>query len=217
MRSRVPLGITLALAALVGLLPTCDSGPSGDEASMPIRGGRLISTPDMDGWQHTGEGGFDVTVEDGRAVYTSRGGLGLLWYEEPLDDFELALRLQVAEARTNSGVFLRVPDPSDPAYISRSFEVQIDTGGEGTAATGAIFDVQSPIAAAPLAPGVWHRMDIRAVGPRVQVWIDGVVVNDFLAHTGGEVSSYELEGFVGLQNHSAADVVRFRDVRLRSV
>lgn len=176
----------------------------------------MISTPDMEGWHHSGEGGFDVTVEGGRAVYASSGGLGLLWYEEPLGDFELSLELKVAEARTNSGVFLRVPDPSDPAYISRSFEVQIDTGGEGTAATGAIFDVQAPIVAAPLAPGVWHRMDIRALGPRILVWVDDVLVNDFRAHTGGKVSSYELTGFVGLQNHSEADVVRFRNVRLSS-
>lgn len=205
----------MVLAASVGLLPACDSGPSRDEASAP--GGRVISTPDMHGWHQTGEGGFDVTVEGGRAVYTSRGGLGLLWYEERLGDFELTLELQVAEGRTNSGVFLRVPDPLDPAYVSRSFEVQIDTGGEGTAATGAIFDVQEPIVAAPLAPGVWHRMDIRAIGSRVLVWVDEVLVNDFLAHTGGKVGSYELEGLVGLQNHSEADVARFRNVRLSSV
>lgn len=176
--------------------------------------GRLISTPGLEGWQHSGAGSFDVTVENGLAVYTSRGGLGLLWYETQLGDFEVTLDFQVAETRTNSGVFLRVPDPMDEAYVSRSFEVQIDTGGEGTAATGAIFDVQPPIVTQPLQPGVWHGMRIRAVGSRILVWIDDVLVNDFRARTGGKVVSYAPEGFLGLQNHSDADVVRFRDVRL---
>jgi hypothetical protein len=185
-----------------------------DLPRQPPGRGTLISGPDLSGWQHTGAGGFDVTVEEGSAVYTSRGGLGLLWYERPVDDFELSLDIQVSEARSNSGIFVRVPDPTTEAYFTNSFEVQIDTGGVGTAATGAIYDVQAPLTTFDLRPHVWHAMQIRAVGPRVSVWIDDVLVNDFRSRPGGQVTSYAPAGFLGLQNHSDADVVRFRDIRL---
>jgi hypothetical protein len=217
-RSRVLVVIGVAMAASVvvaaGILMR-EPGPSGTaRPPKPSGQGRLISTPDLSGWQHSGAGGFDVTVQDGAPVYTSRGGLGLLWYESPLDDFEVTLDVQVGEGRMNSGIFLRVPDPTTEAYITESFEVQIDTGGQATAATGAIYGVQSPVTPFALRPNVWHDMRIRADGPRITVWIDDVLVNDFQARTGGQVGSYAPAGFLGLQNHSDADVVRFRDVRL---
>lgn len=218
MRWRFLLGVAAVAsgAAVSGALAACGGDPGAGDASTPGPG-RPISTADLAGWRQGGAGRFDVSVEDGDAVYTSRGGLGLLWYEERLADFEVTLELQVPEGRANSGVFVRVPDPTDEAYVFESFEVQIDTGGEGTAATGAIYDVQAPIASVELRPGVWHRMRVRAEGPRIRAWIDGVLVNDFRARTGGKVRSYALEGYLGLQNHSEADVVRFRRVRVREL
>ena len=180
-------------------------------------GAQLISTPDFEGWQHAGAGHFDASTRSGQVIYTTRGGMGLLWYEEELDDFEVTFRFKVGRAGGNSGVFLRVPDGNDPRYVNESFEVQIDPGGVGTSATGAIYDVQPPLVPVVPVPGRWYHMVIRAEDTNIRVYIDDMLVNYFEARRGGKVTSYELEGHLGLQNHSDADVVRFRGIRLRDL
>ena len=176
---------------------------------------RLISTADFSGWDHSGAGHFEASTHGGKVVYATRGGIGLLWFEEVQDDFRLSFRFKVSPEGGNSGVFLRVPHPDGDRYIYESFEVQIDPRGAGTSATGAIYDVQPPLVLVVPEPGTWYRMVVTAKGERIKVFIDDILVNDFQARPGGKVESYELQGHIGLQNHSDSDVVRFRGIRLR--
>lgn len=207
MRRIIVVAVVLTAAALAGLPLRGVTGGSSETA-------RLISTPDLKGWRHSGEGSFDVQTRDGTTIYITRGGMGLLWWKQELNDFEVSFDFKVSRSGGNSGIFLRVPDPTVDTYVYESFEVQVDPRGVGTSATGAIYSVQPPLVPVVPQPGTWYRMVIRASGEEVRVLIDGVLVNVFRARAGGQVESYALEGHLGLQNHSANDVVRFRDIRL---
>ena len=204
----VGVAVSALAVTVASALPPDGPGPR------PTGNPRVISHPRFKGWTHWGSGHFDSRRVDGRTIYVTRGGMGLLWFEEDLSDFTVTFGFRVGRAGGNSGIFLRVPDPVGDDHVHRSFEVQIDPDGTGTSATGAIYDLQPPLVLVVPEPGTWYRMRIVVAGERTRVYIDGVLVNDFTARTGGTVKSYELHGYLGLQNHSDADVVRYRSIRL---
>jgi hypothetical protein len=83
------------------------------------------------GWTHVGSGEF---VSQGLTVET-KGGIGLLVYEdEPdLEDFVLRFQWRAPTIRNNSGVYVRVPANliADPQKAVKSgYEIQIDNTGE---------------------------------------------------------------------------------------
>lgn len=204
--ARVLIGVAAAILLGTALVQLLDR--AGSEAENLV-------TPDMAGWRHTGGGSFVVEQVDGETVYRTEGGMGLLWLDRVLIDFTLRLEVQVPPERANSGVFIRIPEPPvDDSYVSRAFEVQIDTGGEDAAATGAVYGIQPPFVPVELEPGAWHTVTIRAAGPQIDVMIDGVTVNTFQARRDGPVTDFAASGYIGLQNHSDADTVRFRRIEL---
>ena len=166
------------------------------------------------GWNHYGPGHFELDPETG--VLSSHGGMGLLWYSaRQLDDFVLELEYKCAGERTNSGVFLRIPEmPANNEYIYHSFEVQIDDASEGTHHTGAVFDAEAPSEHAGKPAGEWNQMRIAFVGDRIEVWINGKQVVDWQAEPRGKIRDFAARGFIGLQNHDDVAPVYFRNVRL---
>jgi hypothetical protein len=161
------------------------------------------------GWTMAGPGGFEV--EDGALV--SQGGMGLLWYERrTFRDFELEVEWKVAERCANSGVFVRFPvRPRSPQdAVASGYEVQIDDcdprGLEFQ--TGSIYDVAPASRLASRPAGQWNRYEIRVVGQRYTVVLNGERVTEFDGARGAF-------GYVGLQNHDPGSRVSFRRVRAR--
>ncbi|XVV17740.1 ThuA domain-containing protein [Actinoplanes sp. CA-131856] len=143
------------------------------------------------------------------------GGLGMLYYTKPFKDFSLTLQFRdvaPGDARGNSGVFTRFPDPRIPldqrpagscgtvgsARTSQAWvaiycghEVQIYDGETGEPQkTGSIynFDV-NPLAAAGVTPkNVWNRYEIKVVGQHYTIIRNGKVINEF-DNTPGKQSS----------------------------
>lgn len=144
------------------------------------------------------------------------GGLGMLWYaDKEFGDF--SLRLQYRDARTdgafsNSGVFVRFPDPrvpldqrpagscgtigaarTSPAWVAIfcGQEVQIYDGPTGEPQkTGSIYNF-APLnleQARPVPQGQWNDYEIRVVGQHYTIIRNGVVINEF-DNTPGKTSS----------------------------
>ena len=189
---------------------------------------QLFNGHNLKGWQHVGAGSF--TVQDG--LLKTQGGMGLLyWGAGPFDDCEIKVVYKMEHENDNSGVFIRIPgQPTDPwMAVNRGYEVQIDNhpelGGEDDYhVTGTLYSLTSP-KAKPGKPGPeWNTMLIRIEGPRTQVFVNEVRVTDY---TEGQPVpdkklSYEPDrglrpnkGWIGLQNHSAKDVVDFKTVAIR--
>ena len=158
-----------------------------------------------DGWRMAGTGSFALVDH----VLETRGGMGLLWYSaQSFTDFVLDIDWQVARVEDNSGVFVRFPDPGgDPwVVVNEGYEIQIhDTAPEPIHQTGGIYSFAAPSVVASNPPGSWNHYSIECVAQQYVVVLNGVEVTRF---TGSRAA----EGFVGLQNHDPASLVRFRRV-----
>ncbi len=165
--------------------------------------------PFESGWIQAGPGGY--TVKDG--VATPHGGMGLWWYgAKSYRNFILKIEFQQERITSNSGVYVRFPDPKgDPWHaVHNGYEIQIAGDQPSKNATGAVYDFQAATSV-PLKPaGEWNEYEIACVGHRYTVRLNGVLVNDY-------VGSRNLSGHIGIQNHDDKSIVRYRNVRVREL
>ena len=73
---------------------------------------KLFDGKTYDGWKMAGKGNF-LIIENEKSLLT-QGGMGLLWYyKKKFKDFILTLEWKVTNRSDNSGVFVRIPNPSN--------------------------------------------------------------------------------------------------------
>ena len=171
----------------------------------------LFDGATLNGWVQAGPGSFAV---DNGALRT-QDGMGLLWYSlAQFRNFELMVDWKITQAGDNSGIFVRFPDPNGDPFnaVREGYEVQIDDLGSPDGAlihqTGAIYDLEPPLALPANPPGTWNTYIIRAVGQTYNVTLNGTsVIADFQGNR-------STRGFIGLQNHLPKDVVFFRNISI---
>ena len=114
------------------------------------------------------------TLEEG--VLARRGG-GFLWTRERYRNFVLTGEFKF-DPKANSGVFLRTADRKN--WLHTGIEMQVlDSHGKkkpGKHDCGAIYDIQAPSANAVKPAGQWNNFRITAIGPRLEVELNGVRV-----------------------------------------
>ena len=180
---------------------------------------RLWNGRDFTGWQRAGRGVW--TIEDRALVGRydhDKPGPGYLLTAAEYQDFRLSLEFWVSKGG-NSGVFVREPNRTwghrgddRPAHGNRrGYEVQVDYNDPKNP-TGSIYNLGR---ATKLAGGEerWNRMEIECLGPRVKVWIDGELVNDFSP-------AKAQKGVIGLQIHGGKPhhhVIKYRDLELKDL
>ncbi|MFC0105207.1 ThuA domain-containing protein [Kibdelosporangium aridum] len=120
---------------------------------------------------------------------------------------------------------------TSPAWVAIycGHEIQIYDGETGEPQkTGSIYNFD-PIGlpgAGATPKGVWNDYEVRVVGQHYTIIRNGKVINEF-DNTPGKQSSRAgdpptdlrqfFSGFLGLQNHGNADVIDFRNIRVRSL
>ena len=130
-------------------------------------------------WQTNG----DITVADDDGGVRISGGLGFLQSSTTSDDFLLQATVLVHTPETNSGVFFRAMEPSQPTE-SNGYEMQVSTEYEGDrtrpvdAGAGAIFRRQDARLVL-LDAGVPTTMTLIASGDRFMTWVGGYPVVSF--------------------------------------
>ena len=194
-----------------------DEEPCPEPQTPPEGYVSLFDGETLDGWTMAGPGGFEIS-ECG--LLQPYGGMGLLWYDQrTFSDFRLRVDFRVHRPTDNSGVFIRFPDPQGDPWnpVDQGYEVQIYDGTDDPLTrTGAIytFAPAEPLATNPI--GEWNTMEIEAIGQEYRVILNGVEVTTY---TGD--GSRPLEGYVGLQNHSAGQAagesVEFRNVWIKDL
>jgi hypothetical protein len=215
-RGGMRLVVVAAVVALLGV--SCSGEDGGCEALAPsVPGARLLfdgTEESLARWAHAGPGSFEL--QEDCALRTS-GGLGLLWHDDEPVAAPATIRVEwMTSDDANSGVFVGFPAVGDDPLVAveQGYEVQIDAVDEAGWTTGAIYGFQ-PADAAGVAEALndgWNTFEI-ALGPNeIVVSLNGLVVNRF---TPADPERADLaHGFVGLQNHSDADVVFFRRVEV---
>ena len=184
----------------------------------------LFNGKDLTGWEHVGAG--ELVVEDGQLKTV--GGMGHLWYTpRKLRDVELTVVYKTEHEKTNSGVFVRLPepprDPSRPAHDG--YEIQIDDSGAGDRVTGVLFSLNEA-KTRPGKPGEWNEMVIALDGDRTVVTLNGEVVTDYTegdpvlpkkAETDAARGRRPTEGYIALQNRGDGHTVYFKEVSIKPI
>ncbi len=164
-------------------------------------------------WRQAGPGGF--TLADG--TLTSFGGMGLLWY--PVRTFSnYSLKVDwMMPGDDNGGVFIGFPDPlGDPwGPVNAAHEIQIDaTDADPSRTTGSVYSFQAPNTTARAAalnpPGQWNTYEIGVHGQRVEIWLNGIKINDYMSTR--NISN----GYIGVQNDGAGADINYRNIRIKT-
>lgn len=179
----------------------------------------LFDGTSVEGWKQAGPGSFELG-EDGSL--TSVGGLGLFWYEaREFGAYSLKLDWKMASESgdDNSGVFIGFPPSDDPwSAVNNGYEIQIDATDVPEKTTGAVYGFQSAdIEARDRAlnpPGEWNTYELRVEGEHLELWLNGVKINDF---TNTDPARSLAQGQIGIQNHGDADKVSFRNIRVKEL
>ncbi|MFI1937381.1 OmpL47-type beta-barrel domain-containing protein [Streptomyces purpureus] len=192
-------------------------------------------------WQHVGGGSFALNADGSMTSGTSRAGLGMLWFpQRAYGDFSLKLRWRddaPGSGNANSGVFVRFPyvheNPEEPrpewVAIKYGHEIQVLDRPDGDMyKSGSVYGFDRVgLGGAGVTPkGSWNDCEIRVEGQHYSVYRNGVLINEFenaggqdfypaRADDPGTDGRRYASGYIGLQVHGTADVISYRDIRIR--
>lgn len=184
------------------------AGFSLSAASDPLFNGR-----DLSGWvvMHGGE----WTVEDGALV----GRNGTNWTTNPehsgswlrtekeYGDFVMELEYAISP-RGNSGIHFRSALEKNPSFTGYEMQIVDDAGREPRkGSTGALYDVVAASRNMSRPAGEWNKVRLTCKGNRIQVELNGEKIVDY-------VGDRSTRGYIGLQNHDARSVIKFRNIRV---
>ena len=162
----------------------------------------------MDNWSVTGSAA-NWRAEDGaiQADKTTGKGASVLVSKRSFKDLELYAEFWAADD-TNSGVYIRAPNPNTVNTASGAYEVQIwDQNPNPAYSTGSLVNVA---AVSPIykAGGRWNTYEIYAKGSQITVKLNGVVtvsIQDAKTH----------EGRIGLQFNGGP--IKFRKLLVKEL
>ncbi len=196
-----------ALALLAATLTGCCC-TGGKSESQSLFNGR-----DLTGWVALHGGGW--TVEDGVIVgrngtnWTTNPEKSGSWLrtEKEYGDFILELEFAINQGG-NSGVFIHSALEKNPAFTGHEMQILDDHGKEPKKyTTGSLYDVIAPTKNMSKPHGEWNRARIASQGRHIEVTLNG----ETIVHSDTDRLT---RGYIGLQNHDAKAVVKFRHIRL---
>ena len=189
---------------------------------------QLFNGKDLTGWKQVGPGSH--YVENG--LLKSKGGMGLLvWQGEKFQNCIIRVVFAMRDSNSNSGVFIRIPPMPTEEWmpVNKGYEVQIDNAPEKSGEdeyhyTGMLYSLTKPLAKTGKPGPQWNTMEITLDGPRTIVYLNGVKVTDFKEGDPVPAKKFDFEpergprpesGYMGVKNHSDADVVFFKEVSVK--
>ncbi|MEM7261807.1 MAG: DUF1080 domain-containing protein [Planctomycetota bacterium] len=217
-RRATPAVSRLLLATLVVGLIVPSVVVGGDPVS-------LFDGKTLKGWTSRGKHGkATFRVEDGvivgRTAPNSRNTF--LCTDRHYSDFELELEFKI-DGELNGGIQIRSHAPK--GFVT-GYQVEIDPDTRRNRMwTGGIYDEnrrgwihdlsKNEEARNAFRPDEWNELKIRAVGCRLQTWVNGVPAADHL-------DAMTLSGFIGLQVHGVGKredplEVRWRNIRIEEL
>jgi glucose/arabinose dehydrogenase len=161
---------------------------------------------DLAGWSVEGDDAW--SVEDG--VLIGSGERSHLFSPRgDYRDFDLRAEIKISDGG-NSGLYFRVArGPGWPV----GYEAQINSSFADPQKSGSLYNF-SPRKVQLVGPDTWfeYRVSCRTleVGTQVRLWMNGVLVNDFV-----DIASTYASGHIALQQHHPGSVVELRRLDIR--
>ncbi len=173
----------------------------------------LFNGRDLTGW--VAMYGGEWTIEDGILV----GRNGKDWSTNPeksgswlrtqrqYSDFILELDYAI-NAGGNSGIFIRSALEKNPAFTGHEMQILADYGRPPTkGSAGSLYDVIAASKNMSKPAGEWNHVRIVTKGRRIQITWNGESSIDY-------ETDRLTTGYIGLQNHDAKSVAKFRNIRI---
>lgn len=184
------VALALCLLAMGGVGWAADKA---DEGFVSLFDGKTLR-----GWQLMNGARFFVA----NGVIKHNKGRGWLRSDKEYSDFELRLQFRFLEPNQDGGVFLRAKKEGRD-WPDRKYEVQVENTARMASIFGSKFDLDIDLVKKVLKPdGEWNEYDIRAVGPRIDVRLNGELVSS--TSDAGELK----RGYLGLQGEDGAHEYR---------
>jgi len=178
----------------------------------------LFDGKTLNGWVKKG-GQATYRVEDGDVIGTVGPGRNtFLCTEKSYCDFMLKLEMKYDEFG-NSGVQFRSHQKVRGKRDVFGYQCEVDPTER--AWSGGIYDEKrrgwlytlegKDEARKSYKLNQWNKIVIKAVGPHIQTWINGIKCADL-------IDTADLEGFIGLQVHAGeTGIIRWRNIRLKDL
>ncbi|MGE0608022.1 MAG: family 16 glycoside hydrolase [Pirellulales bacterium] len=174
------------------------------------RGEPLLKGDTLEGWWTPGNKDC-WKVEQGELICLNKDG-NYLRSEREYRDFVLSLEYKINK-KGNSGIGIRTPRNGWPS--GDGMELQIEDEPAGTpltrSSTMGIYGNLEPLARADRSEE-WNQVQIRAVGPEITAFVNGVLVQHADLRLLPELYRRQPAGWIGFQDHGAP--VRFRNIYL---
>jgi hypothetical protein len=199
---------SLAMVLFMSLSAGCCCTSGNKEQGKALFDGR-----DIAGWvvMYGGE----WTVEDGVLV----GRNGKDWSTNPeksgswlrtgkqYSDFILELDYAINDGG-NSGIFIRSALEKNPAFTGHEMQITADYGGQPSkGSAGSLYAVIAASKNMSKPAGEWNHVRITTKGRNIQITWNGEQTVDY-------ETDRLTTGYIGLQNHDAKSVVKFRNIRI---
>jgi hypothetical protein len=186
---------------------------------------RLFDGKTLSGWKLVGGSGRGYVVENGLLVCPADGG-GKLLTENQYSDFVFRCQFKI-RAGGNNGVAIRAPLEGDAAYTGMEVQILDDdapkhAGLQPWQYGGSVYKVFAAKRGLAKPVGEWNQYEISAVGPKIQVKLNGKVVSQgsvldvtdpqtLMEHPGLRRDRGHI-GFLGHGEH-----VEFREIYVRDL
>lgn len=165
----------------------------------------LLDGKSLDGWHLMN--GAKFVVADG--VLKHDVGMGWLRSDKEYADFILRLEFRFMKPKQDGGVFLR-SCMEGKNWPDRKYEVQIENTRRMAKIFGAQNDLNVPLVEKVLKPdGQWNEYDIKIVGPRIEVRLNGELVST--TNSAGALK----RGYLGLQAENGLH--EYRNIRIKDL
>ena len=190
------------------LLISC--GAEKKDENMKVEAGKsewtsLFNGKNLDGWFVRGKAKWEVRD----SILTGIGGMGHIYAEPVVTDFEAKGMFRVSE-NGNSGFYFRCnPPKDDPDGFPRGYEAQIDNHQK--AFTGWLWKPGTPTAEAKALitkDNEWFSMHIQAVGDNIKIWVNGILMVNY------HDSDYS-QGHFAIQGHNAGMTIEAKELYYR--
>jgi len=201
----------VAMCLVVALSGVALAGEADEEGFVPLFNGK-----DLTGWE-----GNDKLwiVEDGMLIGRSQGikHNDFLATTKTYGDFILRFQIRLIGGKGNSGVQFRSKRVPNSHEVS-GYQADVGAGWWGTlydeARRNRPMARPTPEARKAVKAKGWNDYEVKAVGPRVTLTINGVVMVDYTEKD----DTIAREGIIAPQVHSGGPLeIQFRNMRIKEI
>ena len=171
----------------------------------------------LDGWKVNTENPKTFSVVDGTIkVFGPRAHM---FYGKDGDakfkDFEFECEVKTAKG-ANAGIFFHTAYQAN-GWPVVGYEAQVNATHSDWRKTASVYSFKD-VKKAPHADDEWFTYNIKVVGKKVTITINGKVANEYTEPDSHKEKTKKLgEGTIGIQGHDPKSLIYFRKLRIRKI